>query len=95
MYVKCGFAIIAERMEMVRQEGVGRGWAGKWLKVDLSYKVWKVTSSSSIMMVLSGPIRSCGLVWSVLVVWSDLVWSYQVWSGLVWFGLMIERTCLV
>ena len=63
----CGFDIIAERMEMVRQEGVGNGWAGKWLKVDLSYKVWKVTSSSSIRMVLSGPVRSCGLVWSYQV----------------------------
>ena len=63
----CGFAIIAERMETVRQEGVGKGWAGKWLKVDLSYKVWKVTSSSSIRMVWSGPVRSCGLVWSYQV----------------------------
>ena len=40
--------MIAERMEIVRNEGVGKGWAGKWLKVDLSYKVWKVTSSPSI-----------------------------------------------
>ena len=32
-------------MEIVRNEGVGKGWAGKWLKVDLSYKVWKVNSS--------------------------------------------------
>ena len=49
----CGFNIIAERMEMVRQEGVGKGWAGKWLKVDLSYKVWKVTSSSSTVWLWS------------------------------------------
>ena len=44
--------MIAERMEIVRNEGVGKGWAGKWLKVDLSYKVWKVTSSPSIEYTL-------------------------------------------
>ena len=30
------------RMELVKTEGLSKGWAGKWLKVDVSYKVWKV-----------------------------------------------------
>ena len=29
-------------MELVKTEGLSKGWAGKWLKVDVSYKVWKV-----------------------------------------------------
>ena len=30
------------RMELVKTDGLSKGWAGKWLKVDVSYKVWKV-----------------------------------------------------
>ena len=29
-------------MELVKTDGLSKGWAGKWLKVDVSYKVWKV-----------------------------------------------------
>ena len=72
-------------MEIVRNEGVGKGWAGKWLKVDLSYKVWKVTSSSSIRKQGMVFASFClVLSWSCGVVWSYQIWSYQVWSGLVW-----------
>ena len=30
------------RMDLAKTEGLSKGWAGKWLKVDVSYRVWKV-----------------------------------------------------
>ena len=39
------------RMELVKTEGLSKGWAGKWLKVDVSYKVWKVWPIFMVLQV--------------------------------------------
>ena len=43
-------------MEVISEDGVKKGWAGKWLKVDLSYKVWKVKISKPGLVVVSNPL---------------------------------------
>ena len=59
-------------MELVRQDGVGKGWAGKWLKVDLSYKVWKVFNHVMSMTFHRVPVWCCSNYKS------DFVWSDQM-----------------